>query len=113
MIQPDWHGWMHHVYDETPEQVDLDFTDKRLELVSDSNAVFSNHVSNAMFDSKTQQVDTSQYRQRGYKVGSRMSGPDDKDNYYLQPGHPLSPKADKGGRFKSRKDMESYTPNKI
>lgn len=96
---------MHHVYDETPEEVDLDFTNKRLELVSDTNSVYLNHVGKGVFDSKTQQVDTSQYRHRGYKVGSRMIGPDDKDDYYLQPGHPLSPKADKGGRFKNRKDM--------
>jgi hypothetical protein len=29
-----------------------------------------------------------------------MLSPDESDNYYLQPGHPLSPIADKGGRFK-------------
>jgi hypothetical protein len=29
-----------------------------------------------------------------------MTGPEDPDQYYKQPGHPLSPLADKGGRFK-------------
>lgn len=29
-----------------------------------------------------------------------MTGELDPDHYYLQPGHPLSPLADKGGRFK-------------
>lgn len=29
-----------------------------------------------------------------------MTGADEPDMYYKQPGHPLSPAADKGGRFK-------------
>lgn len=96
---------MHHVYDETPAEVSLDFRTRRINTTDQSHAVFQNHVSNATFDSKTEQVDTSQYRQRGYRVGSLMTGPDDPDNYYLQPGHPLSPKADKGGRFKDLKGV--------
>lgn len=103
------HGWMHHAYDEVPAQVNLDFRNRRLEVTDHSHAIYDNHVSNATFDSKTQQVDTSQYRQRGYRVGSLMTGPDDPDNYYLQPGHPLSPKADKGGRFKDLKGMHYGT----
>ena len=103
---------MHHVYDEVPDEVDLDFRGRRAEISEVSDAIFANHVSNATFDSKTQQVDTSQYRQRGYRVGSLMTGPDDEDNYYLQPGHPLSPKADKGGRFKNIKGLDiAYPPN--
>lgn len=101
---------MHHVYDEVPEEVDLDFRSRRLETTHVTHAIFANHVSNARFDSQTEQVDTSQYRQRGYRVGSRMIGPDDPDNYYLQPGHPLSPKADKGGRFKDIKGMDIALP---
>ena len=101
---------MHHAYDEVPEEVNLDFRDRRLNLTDNSHAIYDNHVSNATYDSKTQQVDTSQYRQRGYRVGSLMTGPDDPDNYYLQPGHPLSPKADKGGRFKDLKGMHYATP---
>ena len=104
------HGWMHHAYDEVPAQVNLVFRNKRLEVTDHSHAVYDNHVSNATFDSKTQQVDTSQYRQRGYRVGSLMTGPDDPDNYYLQPGHPLSPKVDKGGRFKNLKGVHYATP---
>jgi hypothetical protein len=38
-------------------------------------------------------------RHRGFKVGSLMIGPEDKENYYLQPGHPLHPLSKKGGRF--------------
>lgn len=101
---------MHHAYDEVPEEVTLDFRDRRIDLTDHSHSIYDNHVSNATFDSKTQQVDTSQYRQRGYRVGSLMTGPDDPDNYYLQPGHPLSPKADKGGRFKALKGIHYATP---
>lgn len=28
-----------------------------------------------------------------------MTGPEDPDEYYKQPGHPLSPDVEKGGRF--------------
>ena len=101
---------MHHAYDEVPEEVTLDFRDRRIDLTDHSHSIYDNHVSNATFDSKTQQVDTSQYRQRGYRVGSLMTGPDDPDNYYLQPGHPLSPKADKGGRFKELKGIHYAQP---
>lgn len=34
-------------------------------------------------------------RQRGYKVGSLMTGPDDADVYYKQPGHALSPDSER------------------
>ena len=101
---------MHHVYDEVPAEVSLDFRTRRIDTTDESHAIFDNHVSNATFDSKTEQVDTSQYRQRGYRVGSLMTGPDDPDNYYLQPGHPLSPKVDKGGRFKDIKGFHSVDP---
>lgn len=50
------------------------------------------------------------YRQRGYKVGNLMRGEDDLDLYYKQPGHPLSPTADKGGRFKDLKESEEWVP---
>ena len=41
-----------------------------------------------------------------------MTGPNDPDTYYKQPGHPLSPMADKGGRFSkgARKEMTSWEP---
>lgn len=39
-----------------------------------------------------------------------MTGPNDPDTYYKQPGHPLSPDADKGGRFKEQKNTEVWTP---
>jgi NADH:ubiquinone oxidoreductase subunit len=106
MIQPEWHGWMHHVFDETPdEQMKKD----ELQTTSVSNSIYTTHLA-MIGEAKVaqEQVDTSQYRQRGYKVGSLMIGEDDKDNYYKQPGHPLSKKE---GRFKETKDINGWTPD--
>ena len=88
---------MHHVYDETPDEV---FKQDSLPTVEGSHAIYATHVGKTLPTVDKEQVDTSQYRQRGYRVGSLVTGPDDPDGYYKQPGHPLSDKADKGGRFK-------------
>mmetsp|Transcript_18964 Transcript_18964/g.19084 ORF Transcript_18964/g.19084 Transcript_18964/m.19084 type:complete len:186 (+) Transcript_18964:98-655(+) len=109
MIQPEWHGWMHHVFDETPDEMDSR-TVAYIPTTSDSHAIYTHHIGlNRPVAFPT--VNTSQYRQRGWKVGSRMTGPEDADNYYLQPGHALSPLADKGGRFKDEKYTEEWDPN--
>lgn len=42
-----------------------------------------------------------------------MRGPDDPDIYYKQPGHALSPDADKGGRYNDLKGVETPDPNDI
>lgn len=99
------------MYDETPDQISLEFKD-RLETTPDSNAIYGNHVGETQgYSPEFASVDLSQYRSRGYKVGSLMTGPDEPDRYYKQPGHPLSPAADKGGRFQQRKEMTSWEPN--
>eukprot|EP01041_Mallomonas_annulata_P015594 gene15594-32939_t len=43
MIQPEWHGWMHHVFDETPDEMDK-MQPTLLQTTSDSNAIYSHHV---------------------------------------------------------------------
>lgn len=92
-------GWMHHVFDETPEEArKLAF---QAEAVSDiSHATYDTNVGGTNPVEAREQHNTSQYRQRGFQVGSRMTGEKEKDFYYVQPGHALSPLADKGGRFK-------------
>mmetsp|Transcript_43192 Transcript_43192/g.119462 ORF Transcript_43192/g.119462 Transcript_43192/m.119462 type:complete len:189 (+) Transcript_43192:33-599(+) len=112
MIPPEWHGWMHHTYDETPN--DAQFTLPTLDTVDVTHATlhYATHVgrTNPVEHAEEQQTDLSQYRQRGYKIGSLMSGPEDEEKYYKQPGHPLSPKADKGGRFQNLKNIHVWTP---
>jgi len=98
MIQPEWHGWMHHVFDETPDEMNSEVFET-LQTTSVTNAIYGNHVGKINPRDDKESVDTTQYRQRGYKVGSLMTGPEDPDHYYKQPGHPLSPLADKGGRL--------------
>jgi hypothetical protein len=49
-------------------------------------------------------------RQRGYKVGSLMTGSEDKDLYYKQPGHPLSESAQKA-KFSEIKSLEAWDPS--
>jgi len=110
MIQPEWHGWMHHVFDETPAEMDALAEKRRIERTSlRSDAVYTHHIGkqNPTIDKET--VDTSQWRQRGYRVGSLHTGPDDADLYYKQPGHPLS--EDKNGSFKERKGQDEWNPN--
>lgn len=90
---------MHHVFDETPNEA-APALNESLATTTVSHASYSDHVGRIMHVDAKEQVDTSQYRQRGYRVGSLMTGPDDPDSYYLQPGHPLHKKVEKGGRFK-------------
>jgi hypothetical protein len=50
---------------------------------------------------KTLTYETLSRRQRGFKVGSLRTGENDKDNYYIQKGHPLHPEAfTSEGRYK-------------
>jgi hypothetical protein len=106
MIQPEWHGWMHHVFDETPDQP---LGAELLKTVEDSNAPYFTHVAKTNPMEHRGQVDTSQYRQRGYKVGSLMTGENEEDFYYKQPGHPLSKDVEKA-RFKQTKGSSGWNP---
>eukprot|EP00286_Rhodomonas_abbreviata_P002486 CAMPEP_0181347456 /NCGR_PEP_ID=MMETSP1101-20121128/33890_1 /TAXON_ID=46948 /ORGANISM="Rhodomonas abbreviata, Strain Caron Lab Isolate" /LENGTH=190 /DNA_ID=CAMNT_0023459675 /DNA_START=35 /DNA_END=607 /DNA_ORIENTATION=- len=108
MIQPEWHGWMHHMFDETPN--DPQRVVPIATTHADSHAIFGHHVglvTSSHADDRAQ-VDTSQYRQRGYRVGSLMTSEDEPDFYYKQPGHPLSAEADK--RFKDLKGASTWVP---
>lgn len=61
MIQPEWHGWMHHVFDETPDEFAGNFHISATTSVS--NAIYSNHLGyvDESFQ-PTAQTDLSQYR---------------------------------------------------
>lgn len=107
MIQPEWHGWMHHTFDETPDQIVK--TDK-IESVQLNHAIYDNHHGKQNEYDRREMTNLSQYRQRGYKVGSRMTGTEDPDLFYKQPGHPLSPQAEEGGRLKEAKGLEEWIP---
>lgn len=110
MIQPEWHGWMHHVYDETPAELDAALATNHIEPTTTvTHATYNTHLgmTNAPIEKET--TTASQYRRRGWKVGSLHTGPDDEDQYYKQPGHALS--KEKNGSFKERKAADEWTPN--
>lgn len=109
MIQPEWHGWMHHMFDETPAEMDA--MEKLTQPTTTTNhAIYSSHV--ALTNPKMHYHDketttASQFRPRGYGVGSLHSGPGE-EHYYKQPGHPLNKEP---GHFRERKEMEEWTPD--
>eukprot|EP00595_Chromulina_sp_UTEXLB2642_P000034 CAMPEP_0196761828 /NCGR_PEP_ID=MMETSP1095-20130614/1123_1 /TAXON_ID=96789 ORGANISM="Chromulina nebulosa, Strain UTEXLB2642" /NCGR_SAMPLE_ID=MMETSP1095 /ASSEMBLY_ACC=CAM_ASM_000446 /LENGTH=157 /DNA_ID=CAMNT_0042111823 /DNA_START=105 /DNA_END=578 /DNA_ORIENTATION=+ len=108
MIQPEWHGWMHHMYDEVPGEGTIK---TGIPLTPVSHAVYKNHVGYSNVE-PLEQVNLTTYRSRGYKVGSLKTGPDEPDRYYKQPGHPLHPLVEKGGRYKHIKSINGFFGNK-
>lgn len=114
MIHPDWHGWMHHMFDETPDEY-VYSKNKEIAQLSHATAVTDTHVYNVPAGAVAQEemYNLSQYRQRGYNVGSLMSGAKEPDKYYKQPGHPLSKDTDvaEGGRFRRPKGYTEFDPN--
>lgn len=109
MIQPEWHGWMHHTADEIPGEV-IKVEKRGDKGHTASNAPFRTNEYLSTLPPKPQ-INTSQFKQRGYKVGSLKTGPDEPDQYYKQPGHPLHPDAHKGGRFHDQYEGVKSTPN--
>ena len=123
LITPDWHGWMHHVFDETPDEMRLvDGTAADGSLVDgqfdiervDSDAVFTTHLGLAR--DKTGDLphhNLSQYRARGYGVGSLLTEPNDPEPYYIQPGHILykGEEGESDGRFDKLKGWQEWSPD--
>ena len=89
---------MHHVFEETPD-LQNNMNGKFTPVAEESHANCNTHLGLIVEKQTGPEIrshNTSQYRLRGYKTGSLFTGPEDKDQYYKQPGHPLS---DKNGRF--------------
>ncbi len=60
MIQPEWHGWMHHTFDETP--VDAQPKIDVMQLNTEAQHVFPNHVGHTEPRVDREQVNLTQYR---------------------------------------------------
>ena len=104
-VHPTWHGWMSHVFDETPDEWNQQFA--KLKAAEHSDTIYENHV--GLTNDEPEKLDQhthTMFRQRGYGVGSLKSQPFEKEKYYKQPGHPLSDKSEEG-RFKDRKDRDN------
>lgn len=89
------------MFDETPEEYKFS-KNKEIAQLSHAKAVCNTHVYSVPEGTVVNEelYNLSQYRARGYNVGSLMSKAGEPDKYYKQPGHPLSEVTDKGGRFK-------------
>jgi hypothetical protein len=89
---------MHHVFDETPAQVGS-FDGKFTPISQISHASYNTHlgkIDEVVGQADKPQYNLSQFRLRAYKTGSLMTGPEEPDLYYKQPGHPLHPDVKKG-----------------
>ena len=115
MIPPEWHGWMHHTFDETPTKMVffsfplfqllflffflflLATTNKKdvkqalegVKTLHKSHALYKNHVSDGK-PMDHHMHNRSTWRQRGYEVGSLYTEAKQEDAYYKQPAHPLA-----------------------
>ncbi len=103
---------MHHTFDEPISNggaIDGQYAHTSVAV----NSIFNSHL--GKYDNsehvKFAQHNLSQYRQRGYKIGSLMTEADEPEPYYKQPGHPLSQKADEGGRFEKLKHTDEWSPD--
>jgi hypothetical protein len=75
-----------------------------------THAIYNTHVGKINPVDAKETTTTSQYRRRGFNLGSLHSGPKAEDEqYYKQPGHPLS--EDAKGSFKNRKAADEWSPN--
>ncbi len=88
MIQPEWHGWMHHTFDEPPQSHTFPPID-RTNTTTNVPAAYHSHM--GYFHPQADAiVNKSQLKSRGYKMGPLHLGPDEADQFYLPPGHCMS-----------------------
>ena len=108
---------MHHVFDETPDEMrELEakgINDNKVgqfdigDRVDTHAQLYQTHTGRVV--DKTGDFphhNLSQYRQRGYGVGSLVSEATDKDAFYKQPGHPLYEKGE--DEENARFDVSKY-----
>mmetsp|Transcript_8850 Transcript_8850/g.25729 ORF Transcript_8850/g.25729 Transcript_8850/m.25729 type:complete len:132 (+) Transcript_8850:82-477(+) len=91
MIPPEWHGWVHHTYDEPPTEA---IAKPALEATAEQvHTPFDHHVGHVSEDFVPENMhNTTQKRARGYGVGNAnlYMDPEDPDEYYKQTSHPMN-----------------------
>jgi len=114
MVPPEWHGWLHHQTDFTPDKEPSLASRARLEVLQAGlgHSPFNHHEGLVASEpSEDVMHNKTLYRQRGYQVGTlgftKGGAPDE---YYKQPGHPLHELSEKGGRFKTIKGLHEFDP---
>ena len=94
-----WHGWLHHMYDETPGEQAKEGAEKTVIPTHSASSAALGGINSHVYESNIEHremVNQTQLRQRGYKVGSLKTGPEDPDQYFMQKSHPLHPEAFSG-----------------
>jgi len=92
MISPDWHGWMHHMTD-SPGTDSAGYLEQKLkdaiQIGTDSNAPYTDHVGKQDYEDEFMH-NWSQFRHRGYKMGSLHMDGTEEERFWTQPGHMLN-----------------------
>lgn len=84
MIAPEWHGWMHHVFDEPPSQADFQPVDAAILNNQGSSSPNATHNAGAR---APQGQNYTHFRHRGFRVGSATLAPGDTEpKYWTQRG---------------------------
>lgn len=100
-IQPEWHGWMHHMTDNTPVTPSLK---RGMQNSWGTDVPFASEHQGTV--TAEHRINPSLVRPRGYQVGSIYEKSEGMDAYYKQPGYPLHP------HFESHQDedIEEWDP---
>ena len=94
MVPPEWHGWFHHMTD-SPGPDSAAYIAERLQSKKElfepgtSHAPYDDHVGLSNYEQEFIH-NWSQFRHRGYKMGSLHMNGDDEDKFWTQPGHMLN-----------------------
>lgn len=96
-VAPEWHGWLTHMHDATPEEED-EFIEEmkktRIHPDAPSDAPYDHNIGyqNEYFNFNNMFIQ-SQIRSRGYGIGNSIVGlpAHAPDAYYTQPGSPYNP----------------------
>jgi NADH:ubiquinone oxidoreductase subunit len=94
-IPPEWHGWMHHINDQTP-LLEEEYIEEKMSHLRNgeiSHAPYSSNMGHQEpYFNFHHMHNQSQIRSRGYGIGNHVVGlpPGAPDAYYTQPGSPYN-----------------------
>ena len=113
MVPPSWHGWLCHQHDEPGHElekaIEAQVHDSGMVIDTSDNGIYATHLGHSTYDDDDLMTNMTQYRQRGYNIGSLHNNAGDPDKYYKQPGSATS---DECNDYKSLKGYEAWDPAK-
>lgn len=108
-IPPEWHGWMCHMVD-APGPDSEKFIEDKLKTkceIDGGDECYDTHLGYTAYEMDPL-LNYTNFRKRGYKIGSIKQLPDDPDAFHVHAGHALN----KGGtgRYLEQKGMHLWNP---